>query len=161
LTQTDRLGSITNLSKQFVLTSRINKMKVVYSTAVRALVCAGLLLGSVALTQAQEPAGQQAPPAADNSKMNQRDRSKDEPTADQQKNNRTDQYITQQIRQSIMADKSLSTYAHNVKIITQNGQVTLKGPVRSEDEKQAIASKATAVAGENKVTDDMSIKPKQ
>jgi osmotically-inducible protein OsmY len=136
-------------------------MKVIYSTAVRALLCAGLLLGSVALTQAQEPTGQQAPPAADNSKMNQRDQSKDEPTADQQKDNRTDRDITQQIRQSIMADKSLSTYAHNVKIITQNGQVTLKGPVRSEDEKQAIASKATAVAGENKVTDDMSIKPKQ
>jgi hyperosmotically inducible protein len=136
-------------------------MKVVYSTAVRTLLCAGLLLGSVAMAQAQDPTGQQASPAADNSKMNQRDQSKNEPTADQQKDNRTDQDITQQIRQSIMADKSLSTYAHNVKIITQNGQVTLKGPVRSEDEKQAIASKATAVAGENKVTDDLSIKPKQ
>jgi hyperosmotically inducible periplasmic protein len=136
-------------------------MKVVYSTAVRTLLCAGLLLGSVAMAQAQDPTGQQASPAADNSKMNQRDQSKNEPAADQQKDNRTDQDITQQIRQSIMADKSLSTYAHNVKIITQNGQVTLKGPVRSEDEKQAIASKATAVAGENKVTDDLSIKPKQ
>jgi osmotically-inducible protein OsmY len=136
-------------------------MKVVYSTAVRTLLCAGLLLGSVAMAQAQDPTGQQASPAADNSKVNQRDQSKNEPTADQQKDNRTDQDITQLIRQSIMADKSLSTYAHNVKIITQNGQVTLKGPVRSEDEKQAIASKATAVAGENKVTDDLSIKPKQ
>jgi osmotically-inducible protein OsmY len=93
--------------------------------------------------------------------VNQRDQSKSEPTADQQKDNRTDQDITRQIRQSIMADKSLSTYAHNVKIITQNGQVTLKGPVRSEEEKQAVASKAAAVAGENKVTDDLSIKPKQ
>lgn len=136
-------------------------MKVVYRIAVRTLLCVGLLLGSGALAQAQEAAGQQASPAADNSKVNQRDQSKNEPTADQQKNNRTDQDITQQIRQSIMADKSLSTYAHNVKIITQNGQVTLKGPVRSEDEKQTIASKATAVAGENKVTDDLSIKPKQ
>jgi len=136
-------------------------MKVVYSTAVRTLLCAGLLLGSVAMAQAQDPTGQQASPAADNSKVNQRDQSKNEPTADQQKDNRTDQDITQQIRQSIMADKSLSTYAHNVKIITQNGQVTLKGPVRSEDEKQAIASKATAVAGRNRVTDDLSIKPKQ
>jgi osmotically-inducible protein OsmY len=93
--------------------------------------------------------------------MNQQDQSKNQPTADQQKDNRTDQDITRQIRQSIIADKSLSTYAHNVKIITQDGQVTLKGPVRSEDEKQAIASKATAVAGANKVTDDLSIKPKQ
>jgi hyperosmotically inducible periplasmic protein len=136
-------------------------MKVLYSTAFRTLLCAGLLLGSVASARAQETAGQPASPAADNSKMNQRDQSMNEPTADQQKDNRTDRDITQQIRQSIMADKSLSTYAHNVKIITQNGQVTLKGPVRSEDEKQAIASKATAVAGENKVTDDLSIKPKQ
>ena len=93
-------------------------------------------------------------------KVNERDRSKDEPTADQQKNNRSDQDITQQIRQSIMKDKSLSTYAHNVKIITQNGQVTLKGPVRSEDEKKAVETKAIEVAGENKVTSQLDIKPK-
>jgi hyperosmotically inducible protein len=136
-------------------------MKVIYRTAVRTLLCAGLLFGSFVLVRAQQPTGQQASPAADNSKMNQRDQSTNEPTADQQKGNRTDQDITRQIRQSIVADKSLSTYAHNVKIITQDGQVTLKGPVRSEDEKQAVASKANAVAGENKVTDDLNIKPKQ
>ena len=136
-------------------------MKVMYRTTLRALLCAGLLLGSVTLIAAQEPASQQASPAADNTKVNQRDQGKSEPTADQQKDNRTDQDITRQIRQSIMADKSLSTYAHNIKIITQNGQVTLRGPVRSEDEKQAVASKATAVAGDNKVTDDLSIKPRQ
>jgi hyperosmotically inducible periplasmic protein len=136
-------------------------MKALYSTAFRTFLCTGLLLGSMTLAKAYETAGQQATPAADNSKMNQQDQSANEPTADQQKNNRTDQDITRQIRQFIMADKSLSTYAHNVKIITQNGQVTLKGPVRSEDEKQSVASKATAVAGENKVTDDLSIKPKQ
>jgi hyperosmotically inducible protein len=93
-------------------------------------------------------------------KVNERDRSKDEPTADQQKENRSDRDITQQIRQSIMNDKSLSTYAHNVKIITQNGQVTLKGPVRSEDEKKTVEAKATEVAGENKVTSELDIKPK-
>jgi hyperosmotically inducible periplasmic protein len=136
-------------------------MIVVYRTTVRTFLCAGLLFGSFALVQAQQPTGQQASPAADNSRMNQQDQSKNQPTADKQKDNRTDQDITRQIRQSIIADKSLSTYAHNVKIITQDGQVTLKGPVRSEDEKQAIASKATAVAGANKVTDDLSIKPKQ
>src|ERR1051326_8658534 len=109
-------------------------MKVAYRMAVRTLLCAGLLLGSVALAGAQQPTGQQASPAADNSKMNQREQSRNEPTADQQKDNRTDRDITRQIRQSIVADDSLSTYAHNVKVITQNGQVTLKGPVRSEDE---------------------------
>jgi len=80
--------------------------------------------------------------------------------ATQQKENRSDRDITQQIRQAIMKDKSLSTYAHNVKIITQNGQVTLKGPVRSEDEKKTVEAKATEVAGENRVTSELDIKPK-
>jgi osmotically-inducible protein OsmY len=92
--------------------------------------------------------------------VNERDRSPNEPTADQQKENRSDRDITQQIRQSIMKDKSLSTYAHNVKIITQNGQVTLKGPVRSEDEKKTVEAKAIEVAGENKVTSQLDVKPK-
>jgi hyperosmotically inducible periplasmic protein len=136
-------------------------MKVVYRSVIRTFLCTALLLGSGALARAQESTGQQAAPAGDNTKVNERDRSKTEPTADQQKDNRSDRDITQQIRQSIMKDKSLSTYAHNVKIITQNGQVTLKGPVRSDDEKRAIEAKATEVAGENKVTSELNIKPKQ
>ena len=94
-------------------------------------------------------------------RVNERDRSQNEPTADQQKDNRSDRDITQQIRQSIMKDKSLSTYAHNVKIVTQDGQVTLKGPVRSEDEKKAIEAKAAEVAGDDKVTSELNIKPQQ
>jgi hyperosmotically inducible periplasmic protein len=133
-------------------------MKFAYGTAFRTFLCTGLLLGGGAFALAQEPTGQQAAP--DNIKVNERDRSKDEPTADQQKDNRSDRDLTQQIRQSIMKDKSLSTYAHNVKIITQNGQVTLKGPVRSEDEKKRVEAKATEVAGENKVTSQLDIKPK-
>jgi osmotically-inducible protein OsmY len=58
-------------------------------------------------------------------------------------------------------DKSLSTYAHNVKIITQQGQVTLKGPVQSEDEKKAIEAKAAEVVGENKVSNELNVKPQQ
>src|SRR5512133_342912 len=104
----------------------------------------------------------QAPDAnADNTKVNTRDRDKDSPTADQQKENRSDRDLTKQIRQSIVKDDSLSTYAHNVKIVTQNGQVTLTGPVRSEDEKRTIEAKATEVAGENKVTNELNIKPQQ
>ena len=57
-----------------------------------------------------------------------------------------------------MDDKTLSTYAHNVKIITQNGMVTLKGPVMSEDEKQAIEQKAKVIAGSSNVTSELSIK---
>ena len=133
-------------------------MKVFYRTAVRTFLCTSLLLGSGAFALSQEPATQ--PTAPDNTKVNERDRSKDEPTADQQKENRSDRDITQQIRQSIMKDKSLSTYAHNIKIITENGRVTLKGPVRSEEEKKTIEAKATEVAGENKVTSQLDIKPK-
>ena len=57
-------------------------------------------------------------------------------TADQQKMNAADQEITRKIRRSIIADKSLSTYAHNIKIISQDGAVTLKGPVKSDAERK-------------------------
>ena len=135
-------------------------MKVIFRNTVRTFLCTGLLLGSSGvLARAQEPAGQQAAPAVDNTKVNERDRSKNEPTADQQKDNRSDRDITQQIRQSIMKDKSLSTYAHNVKIIAQNGMVTLKGPVRSEEEKRVVETKANEVAGANKVTSQLEVKP--
>ena len=96
---------------------------------------------------------------ADNSKMNKGDSNKDATTADQQKMNPSDRAITQKIRTEIMKDKSLSTYAHNVKIITQGGKVTLKGPVRTNDEKSAIEAKATAVAGDGNVTSQIEVVP--
>ena len=97
--------------------------------------------------------------APDNTEVNKRDRSAGEATADQQKNNRTDLDLTKNIRKSIVDDKSLSTYAHNVKIISQNGTVTLKGPVKSADEKSAIVAKAVSIAGAaDKVVDQMSVK---
>ena len=98
-------------------------------------------------------------PAPDNTKVNKRDRSKTEPTADQGKNNPNDREIMQKIRKSIMDDKSLSTYAHNVKIVSEHGKVTLKGPVRSEDEKKTVEQKATEVAGAGNVTDEITVKP--
>jgi osmotically-inducible protein OsmY len=133
-------------------------MKFDCRNVVSTFLSAGLLLGMGVLSHAQEPASSQASPAADNTELNKRDQRANEPTADQQKENRSDREITKQIRQSIMQDKSLSTYAHNIKVIVQNGQVTLKGPVRSEDEKKAIETKATEVAGENKVTSELNIK---
>ena len=135
-------------------------MKLDCKNVVRTFLCTGLLLGVGVLMNAQEP-NSQTPAASDNTKTNQRDRSANEPTADQQKDNRSDRDITQQIRQSIVKDKSLSTYGHNVKVITQNGQVTLKGPVKSEDEKKAIEAKAAEVAGENKVSSELNVKPQQ
>jgi osmotically-inducible protein OsmY len=93
----------------------------------------------------------------DNTKMNKGDASKDATTADQQKMNPTDRAITQKIRAEIMKDKSLSTYAHNVKIITQDGKVTLKGPVRTRDEKASVEEKAAAIAGDGNVTSEIDI----
>jgi hyperosmotically inducible periplasmic protein len=98
---------------------------------------------------------------ADNTKVNQRDQNASEPTADQQKNKTSDRDMTQQIRKAIMKDKSLSTYAHNVKIITQNGQVTLKGPVQSDDEKRVVEAKAAEVAGQNNVTSQLDVEAKK
>jgi hyperosmotically inducible protein len=79
-------------------------------------------------------------------------------TADQQTNKPTDRDLAQQVRKAIVADKSLSTYAHNVKVIVQNGKVTLKGPVRSDDERRTVASKAAEIAGAGNVTNDLSVK---
>jgi hyperosmotically inducible periplasmic protein len=96
----------------------------------------------------------------DNTKVNKRDRNPDEATADQQKMNAADRSLTAKIRKSVMADKALSTYAHNVKIISQDGIVTLKGPVRSDDEVKSIVAKAVEVAGSpDKVVNQMSVKP--
>jgi hyperosmotically inducible protein len=100
---------------------------------------------------------QQTPP--DNTKANERDRTKTAATADQAKNTTTDRDTMQKIRKAVMADKGLSTYAHNVKIISQGGKVTLKGPVRSEEEKSSIEQKATEVAGAGNVTNEITIKP--
>jgi len=111
---------------------------------------AGMLCGIPAIAQNSKP--------PDNTKTNQRDRSKAEPTADQAKNNKSDREIMQEIRKSIVADKSLSTYSHNIKVIARNGQVTLKGPVHTEDERKAIEAKAADVAGADKVTNQISVK---
>ena len=101
----------------------------------------------------------QAQTQPDNTKVNQRDRSATEATADQQKSNAADMKMTKTIRRSIMADKSLSTYAHNIQVISQNGVVTLKGPVKSDAEKTALVAKAVAVTGSaDNVTDQISVK---
>ena len=101
------------------------------------------------------PASAQTP--QDNTKVNTRDRAKGATTADQQKENAADRELTRKIRRSLTQDKSLSSYAHNVKIVAQGGQVTLKGPVRSDEEKRVIEAKATEVAGAGHVTNQISV----
>jgi hyperosmotically inducible periplasmic protein len=92
----------------------------------------------------------------DNTKIN---KDQSSPTADQQKMNPADRTLTQKIRKSIHEDKSLSTYAHNIKIIAQDGKVTLRGPVRSEDEKNNLQAKAVAVAGDGNVVNQLEVAP--
>jgi hyperosmotically inducible protein len=99
----------------------------------------------------------QAP--ADNTKVNTRDRAATAVTADQQKENAVDRDLTKKIRRSLMQDKSLSSYAHNVKVIAQSGQVTLKGPVRSEAEKHTVELKAVELAGAGHVINEISVAP--
>ena len=97
--------------------------------------------------------------APDNTGNNKRDRAAGEPTADQQKNNARDLDMTKRIRRSVMDDKAISTYGHNVKIIASDGMVTLKGPVRDEVEKKAIEMKATEIAGKDHVINQLEVAP--
>jgi osmotically-inducible protein OsmY len=116
------------------------------------------LLSSLGLVWAQQDNNASQVPA-DNTKVNQRDRNQNEPTAEQQRENPNDRQLTQQIRRALVKDKSLSTSAHNVKIIAQNGTVTLKGPVKSGEEKQAIEATATEIAGAGKVNSEIEVVP--
>jgi len=117
------------------------------------------LLGAPALAQTA-PAGSAASSVApDNTKSNQVNPSDHDATADKQRNDATDLDLAQRIRKSVMADSSLSTYGHNVKIVAVNGTVTLNGVVRTAEEKATISKKATAIAGAGHVVDDMKLAP--
>jgi len=125
----------------------------------RAILVVFAVAGTLSLSCVSAMAQDTTKPATDNTKTNKRDRNKNEATADQAKNNSSDRDTMQRIRKSIMDDKSLSTYAHNVKVIAQGGKVTLKGPVRSEDEKRTVEQKATEVAGSGNVVNQLTVKP--
>jgi len=122
-------------------------------------IATALALGILGFQAAQTAVAQDPQTQPDNTKVNKRDREKSQPTADQAKNNANDREIMQKIRKAVMDDASLSTYAHNVKIIAKNGKVTLKGPVSSEEEKVTVNKLATSVAGEGNVTDQITVKP--
>lgn len=110
-----------------------------------------VLLGSH-LVLAQEPVGQNAAPP---------DSTQHLPTSivEQQQNSRSDHDLSNEIREAIHQDTTLSSKAQKVKVETQNGQVTLRGPVGSEQEKEAIESKAAAIAGQGRVTNELTVKP--
>ncbi len=144
-------GTLRPLAETIRLTSTSN---LGMTNTVSLLTFAALLFAAPGLMNAQDSGK-----PADNTKVNKRDRKNGAVTADQQKENESDRETTANIRKALM-DKDLSTYAHNVKIITRNGMVTLKGPVRSQEEKKTVEAKATEIAGAGKVKSMISVKPK-
>ena len=113
--------------------------------------------------------GQQATPApaasestdADNTNRNSSGENKDTDTAEKQSNSKDDLSLTQKIRQAVIKEGSLSMNAKNVKIIARNGNITLKGPVDSQQEKETIGTKAGEIAGKNKVDNRLEVKSKK
>ena len=107
-------------------------MKIRFIKSQRLLLGLGSLALGASLMAMPVPRNQDSQQTApDNTKQN---KDQTSPTADQQKMNPADRAITQKIRKAVHDDTGLSTYAHNIKIISQDGKVTLRGPVRSEDE---------------------------
>ena len=100
----------------------------------------------------QERQDTQRPP--DNTRVNR----EQQPTADQAKENVSDREMARRIRRDVVADKSLSSYGHNAKIIVQHGRVTLRGPVHSDDERRAIEEHARRHAGEGNVENRLEVK---
>ncbi|MGB8472730.1 MAG: BON domain-containing protein [Candidatus Acidiferrum sp.] len=95
-------------------------------------------------------------PGPDNTNLNE---DQTGPTADQGKMNPADRALTQKIRKAIHHDRSLSIYGRNIKIFTQYGKVTLRGPVRSEEEKGNLEAKAASAAGEENVSNQLQVAP--
>jgi hyperosmotically inducible protein len=93
----------------------------------------------------------------DNTAINQRDRSHDTQTSGDQSNSSADLKITQAIRQALMKDGELSISAKNVKVITENGQVTLRGPVKTAQEKAKVNQLAKSAAGGANIVDQLDV----
>jgi hyperosmotically inducible periplasmic protein len=125
------------------------------------------LFGSLLMVYSSH--GQQAAPtprdpassdstAADNTKRNSSEENKNTDTAEKQSNSKDDLALTQKVRQAVMKDGSLSMNAKNVKIIAQDGKITLKGPVDSQQEKDTIGTEAGEIAGKDKVDNQLEVK---
>jgi osmotically-inducible protein OsmY len=117
-----------------------------------------VVVGPASMIAAAPQASQTERTEPDNTKVNKRDRSSSEPTADQAGQNASDREIMQKIRKAMVGDDSLSTNAKNVKVIAENGKVTLKGPVNTDAEKRSIEAKAVEVAGAGNVVNKITVK---
>ncbi len=107
--------------------------------------------------QSKDPETQASKVEPDNSSRNIRDRDDQTLTPIDQSETEGDRNITQSIRRSIISSNSLSTYAKNIKIMTADGKVTLRGPVQSDTERREIVAKAKKVEGVKKIDDQLEI----
>jgi len=121
------------------------------------LLFAVFLVAGCSKDRAEDKQAAQTAVAPDNSGRNVRDRDNQNLTPGDQSESEADRTISQNIRQAISADDSFSTNAKNVKIITNEGAVTLRGPVKSEKEKVEIEAKAKQIAGVKKVDNQLEI----
>ncbi|HEX4417729.1 MAG TPA: BON domain-containing protein [Kofleriaceae bacterium] len=112
------------------------------------------LLATAALSACKASSNQ--PPAADNTAQNDRAHAT-APNADHASNKKSDLDVTQQLRKAVMADDSLSTNAHNCKIVVQDGSITLAGPVASDAERTKLAALAAQVAGDHKIDNQLQV----
>jgi osmotically-inducible protein OsmY len=125
---------------------------------IRSVLCVFALSGMLVTGSLK---GQSTHTAPDNTKVNKGDTSSQSTNADKaMKNNMSDRQVEAHIRREIVKDKNLSTYAHNIKIVSSNGKVTLRGPVRSEEEKQTVEQYAKKYAADQNVIDELTVKPK-
>jgi hyperosmotically inducible periplasmic protein len=125
--------------------------------SITVLVLSAVLIVGCSKNPSDDKRVSQAAVEPDNSGRNVRDRNDQTKTAGDQSESEADRKISQNIRQAITADDSLSTNGKNVKIITIDGTVTLRGPVKSDKEKSAIAAKAQQIAGVKNVDNQLEI----
>jgi hyperosmotically inducible periplasmic protein len=121
------------------------------------LFSASVLVGSFLIPLRSSFAQTDASRAPDNTAVNQRDRAPENLTPMDQSNKPSDLKMTQEIRRAIVNDDQLSTDAKNIKIITIDGAVTLRGPVKSDQEKTTIAAKAAQLAGDSNVHNELEV----
>jgi len=124
-----------------------------------------LILGGVVLAFAcsagfaastDTPSAQTTRP--DDTKINKRDKEGSAPTAQNQSNNSEDRKVLADVRKAIVKDKSLSANAHNIKILAAGGTVTLRGPVKTTEEKSKVEEIAQQVAGVDSVKNELDVK---
>lgn len=137
--------------------------------AARSTVCALLVSAGAALavgcdraadrrqTTAPSNTTTTTPPAPDNSGVNTRDRNAGAATPIDQGESEADRKVTAEIRKALVGDSAMSVNAQNCKVITRSGVVTLRGPVNSQAEKDAIEARAKSVAGVTSVINELEV----